>query len=125
MSETKAFPTVDVLGCVTGRLLSDIGGIYQVLNWMTDSSLYTHQLPRVCREAVPVVLAIHPHLSEAIVEAEHVTAENFQTWRDLWLDRYGPEIAVPRMTEDQHERIDALSELAEKFNPQKIIVVRP
>lgn len=126
MAETKLFPTEDVLSTVTGVLISDvngIGGVYQVLGWMTGDSVYTHQIPRIRREAQPVVLAMHPHLGEAVAEASQVTSENWQRWRDLWLDRYGAEIAVPKMTSAQHERIDPLSELAERVHPDSIIVV--
>lgn len=122
--ETKEFATADVLSCVTGRLMGDIGGVYEVLGWMTGESLFTHQLPRVGREARPVLIAKHPNLQQAVDEAEQVTTENFRVWRDTWIDRYGPTIAVPKMTTTQHERIDPLSELAEKVPPDKIVTVR-
>lgn len=119
----KTFPTQDVLGTITGVLIGDIGGIYEVLNWMSGESVFTHQLPRISQEAVPVVLAMHPHLQQAIDEASQISPDNWQAHRDMWIDRYGPEIAVPKMTADDHERIDPLSELSEKVHPDKIIVV--
>lgn len=121
----KLFSTNDVLSVVTGRLMGNIGGVYEVLNWMTGESLFTHQLPRVGREAVPVILMRHPHLQSAVDEAEQVTPENYQTWRDTWNDRFGPQVAVPRMDVEQHERIDPMSELAEKVSPDRIIVLEP
>lgn len=121
----KLFNTNDVLSVVTGRLMGDIGGVYEVLNWMTGESLFTHQLPRVSREAKPVILARHQHLQSAVDEAEQVTPENYKTWCDTWNDRFGPQVAVPRMNADQHERIDPLSELAEKVPPDRIIALEP
>lgn len=122
--ETKEFATSSVLSCVTGRLLGDIGGVYEVLGWMSGESLFTHQLPRVNKEAKPVILAMHPHLQQAVDEAEQVTPDNFRQWLQTWEDRYGPTIAVPKLSADQHERIDPLSELAEKVHPDKIVTVR-
>lgn len=122
---TKEFPTRDVLSVMTGRLMGEIGGVYEVLNWMTGESLFTHQLPRTSREAQPVILALHPELEPTIAEAEKVTQENCQTWRDAWEQRYGLTITVPKMTIAEHERIDPVSELAEKVHPDKIAVVRP
>lgn len=122
--ETKEFATRDVLSTVTGMLMGDIGGVYQVLNWMTGESVFTHQIPRIGREAVPVVLAAHPTLQQAIDEAEQVNPENFATWRDTWEDRYGPTIAVPKFGADTHEAIDPMSELAEMMHPDKIVVVK-
>lgn len=111
MTETKAFPTAAVLSTITGRLLCEIGGVYEVLNWMTGESVYTHQIPRISREAEPVILAAHPQLREAVREALLVNTENWQDWRDRWLLRYGPEIAVPKMSAADHKAIDPITEL--------------
>lgn len=123
-TETKEFATCDVLSTITGKLIGKIDGVYEVLNWMTGESVYTHQLPRISREAVPVIVAKHPALKQAVDEAERITRENWQQWRRTWEDRYGPTIAVPKFTADTHERIDPMSELAEKVHPDKIITVR-
>lgn len=122
---TKEFPTRDVLSVITGRLMGEIGGVYLVLNWMTGESVYTHQLPRISREAKPVILSLHPALVPTIAEAEQVTQENYATWRDTWEARYGLTITVPKLTIAEHERIDPLSELAEKVSPDKIVAVAP
>lgn len=120
----QEFPTRDVLSTITGRLMGDMGGVYEVLNYMTGESVFTHQLPRIGREAVPVVVAVHPQLQQAIDEAEQVTQENYLQWRQTWEDRYGPTIAVPRFNEAQHERIDPLSEAAEHFRPDQIAIIK-
>jgi hypothetical protein len=121
--QTKEFATRDVLSTITGRLMGDIGGVYEVLNWMTGESVFTHQLPRIGREATPVVVAAHPALQQAIDEAEQVNQENYAAWRQTWEDRYGPTISVPKFSAATHESIDPMSELAEKVHPDKIIPV--
>lgn len=121
--EAKAFPTADVLGIVTDRLLGDIGGIYKVLSWMSGEDVYTHQIPRICREAEPIILAMHPELAHAVQEAEQVTPENFRGWLTKWAARYGGTITVPRLTTEQHERIDPLSELCEMVPPDHVAAI--
>lgn len=106
MMQTKEFPSDAVFSTITGRLMGEIGGVYEVLNWMTGESVYTHQLPRISREAQAVMVAKQPSLQQAIDEAKQVTPENFREWLDRWIDRYGPVIAVPKMAIDDHERID-------------------
>lgn len=125
MSETKEFPTADVMSSITGRLMGDIGGVYQVLGWMSGESLMTHQLPRVGREATPAMIAFRPDIAQAVEEAQQVTPENWRNWLKVWTDRYGETMAVPKMTVDQHERIDPMSELVEKVHPDRIVVVKP
>lgn len=125
MNTTEDFPTEDVLSTITGHLMGKIDGVYLVLNWMTGESVYTHQLPRISREAQPVILKLHPQLADAIREAEQVTPTNWQEWRDKWIARYGTTLAVPKLDENTHERIDPLSELAEMVPPGRIVVVSP
>lgn len=124
---TKLFPTASVLSTITGVLVSEqgIGAVYEVLNWMTGESVYTHQIPRIGEEARPVVLELHPHLAQACEEAKQINPDNWRQWLETWEERYGDMIAVPKMTADQHERIDPLSELAERVHPDKIIIVSP
>ena len=124
-STERAFPTLQVIAAITGLLVCDIGAVYEVLNWMTGENLYTHQLPRVGREAAPVVLALHPELSSAVKEASLVNRENWQEWAAQWLARYGETLTVPKMAAAEHERIDPFSELAEKVRPENIIIVDP
>jgi len=121
----REFPIGDVLSVATGILVSPhgIGAVYEVLNWMTGESIYTHQIPRISREAQPVILAAHPELAPAYEEAKQVNRDNWRSWHDTWVARYGASISVPRFTADEHERIDPVSELAEKVPPDRIIVI--
>lgn len=100
-----------------------IGAVYEVLNWMTGESLYTHQLPRVSREAQPVLLKMYPDLALTIAERDQVDAGNWRAWRAKWIERHGATMAVPKFTAADHEAIDALSELAERVHPSRIVVV--
>jgi hypothetical protein len=122
---TKLFPVDAVMSTVTGILVSQggIGCVYEVLNWMTGESVYTHQIPRISREAVPVMLSLYPDMQAAIDEADQVNGDNWRDWLATWTGRYGAEIAVPVMNIAEHERIDALSELAEVVHPDRIITI--
>lgn len=122
--ETRNFHIGDILSITTGRLVSPrhMEGIYDILNFMTGERLFTHQLPRVCREAEPVLLAQHPQLADA--DAGSITTENYREWLDAAIAKYGQELPVRPMTPDDHERIAPLSELAEKVHPDNIVVVR-
>jgi len=121
---TKAFATADVLSVITGTLIADISGVYEVLSWMTGESVYTHQIPRISREAEPVLLAVHPALAQAIEEAEQVTTENWREWRGRWEARYGMTIVVPKFTADQHEYREPVSEAVEMLHPSRVAVVK-
>ncbi len=120
---TKEFPTRDVMSVITGRLVSEIGGVYALLNWMAADNLFTHQLGRVSDEATAVILKLRPDLQRAIAEGECVTPTNYEQWRDIWEGRYGMMIAVPRMSDDEHKRINPVAELAEMVPADKITML--
>ena len=120
---SKRFPTLDVLGAVTGRLLGKMDGIYEVCNYASGESVYTHQLPRVCRELRAAMLKRFPDLQQEIDESELITRDNVGAWAADWLERHGATMEVCRLTADQHERIDPISELSEMVHPSKIVIV--
>lgn len=138
MSGLKQFHIGDLITVTTGRLVSTrhMDGVYDILNWMTGESLFTHQLPRVSREAEPVLTELYPQLSKASLatdlkelDCRLAQAANEQargvvnTWVDELSDRLGLMFAVPKLSGDQHERIDPMSELAEKVHPNRIVVI--
>lgn len=121
---TKDFKTADVLSTITGVLVSEMGGIHEVLEWMTGGeSIFTHQLPRISREAATCILSVHPELQAAVEESESITKDNWQEWRDKWLARYGDTISVPQFSGAEHRIVGPISELAEMMGPDRIAVV--
>lgn len=125
MAEMKDFHIGDVLSITTGRLLSPrhMEGVYDLLNWMTGDNLYTHQLPRVSDEARPHLLGWHPFLAE--IDASDVTPENWRAWLSSIVAKHGEYLTIEKMPAESHERIDPVSELAEKIHPSNIIAVMP
>lgn len=124
MAETRDFSTAAVISAMTGILVCPMGDMHELLQWMADEPVWTHQLPRVSREAATIILANHPQLAPVATEAEGVTPDNWMVWRDTWCRRYGETIAVPKLTASTHERIDPLSELAESVHPDRIVQLK-
>jgi hypothetical protein len=121
----KTFHLGDVLSITTGTLLSPRGieGVYDILNWMTDDNLYTHQLPRVMDECTPYLLEQHPQLRD--IDAGGVSRDNFREFLQQQIARFGETLEVRKLPAGVHYEIDPLSELAEKVHPSKIIIVDP
>lgn len=79
---TKHFPLRVVLSITTGRLLTDVDDVYEILNWMTGDSLFTHQLPRAGEACKPSLLAQFPEL-----QAVNACLANLDGW--LAIDKTG------------------------------------
>ena len=56
--ETREFHLGDILSITTGYLVSrrHMKGVYDILNFMTGDTLFTHQLPRAGDECKPYLL---------------------------------------------------------------------
>lgn len=128
MSETKRFHLGELLCVTTDRLVSldGIGGVYAILNWMTNDSLYTHQLPRASEECEPWLRRWFPWLNEIVVPAEQADAETKWDWRS-WLNeqvaKYGAHHEVPRIPRDDHAHREPVAELQAMLRPDQTLIV--
>jgi hypothetical protein len=113
VSETKDFHIGDILSVTTGRLVSPrhIGGVYDILNWMTGENLMTHQLPRVSEECEPFLKAQHPDLSEVVVPDGVNSEESLLFWLAEMTERYGVTRPVSPLAPADHTHIDPFAEI--------------
>jgi len=129
--ESRDFELGDILSITTGRLVSrrHIDGVYDILNYMTGDSLFTHQLPRASRECEGPLLAQHPDLAAvAVPEWSDMPKERLQEAVYAWLDKteatYGARRPVQPLADAEHTHIDPLSELGLRgIPPERIITV--
>jgi hypothetical protein len=112
---SRSFHLGDVLSVTTGKLVSPrlIEGVYDILNYMTGDSLFTHQLPRASRECAPWLLRQHPEL--ATVDASGVTRTTWRRWLAEQIAQFGDSLEVE----------PPLTELREMVPDDKIIVIDP
>lgn len=144
MNDTQKFHIGDVLSVTTGRLLSPehIGGIYKILNFLTEDNLFTHQLPRATRDCRPWLLRRHPWLDDPKINTlavgelasmlETVENDDVRALITGWLSKLtsgGFDIDVPEYLDltpiprDDHAVVDPVEELELMVDPEKIIVV--
>lgn len=73
----KKFHIGDVLSVSTGYLVSKnhIGGVYAVLNFMTNDSLSTLALVRACKVCRPALFSQHPWLQSPEMDQEFAKLE--------------------------------------------------
>lgn len=119
----REFPTPVVMSAVSGFLLCDFSDVQEFCEFMAGEPVWTHQLPRVGREAQASFLRQHPDKQWAIDLCKTVNKDNYKAVADRLIDEIGPLLAMHPMSEDEHECIDPVSELAEKVHPDKIVVV--
>lgn len=141
VEKLKPFPLRDVLTVTTGRLLTvrkgerdnGIGDLYELLNWMTGDSLYTHQLGRASDVCRPYLLSLYPELANAndalsLLDSALATRDPYDAI-ERWLAQLkmiAPEIKdfydVPPVPEGW-TTIDPLIELESMVGKERIITV--
>lgn len=128
---TKRFHLGDVLTVTTGCLVSPrhMGGVYDVLNWMTGDNLFTHQLPRAMDECEPHLKAQHPDLAAIEVPAfdgddRDVLKAQVDAWLAVQVARFGEYRDVAPLGVGEHTVIDPMAELAMNHPHMKVIEVR-
>jgi hypothetical protein len=119
--KSKEFSLGQVLSVTTERLLCNMGGLYKILNFITDDDLFTHQLPRANESAKPWVLEQYPQL--AAINASTVTSENYREFLAAQEAIFGASLQIFPLPKTEWEKKDALAELVEMVGPEKVIVV--
>ena len=98
-------------------------GVYAILNFMTNDNLFTHQLPRASKECQPFLLEQMPWLAD--ISAEGVTKENFETWLNAIVQKYGETYEVKPLPVGSHLHIDPITELVQILNEEVDATIAP
>jgi hypothetical protein len=107
-----------------------MGGVHEILDYMTGDALFTHQLPRACDECGPPLLEQHPQLADIPIP-DFGTGERADIeWRVIaWLadlaTQHGERLPVTPLSAEQHTRIDPISEIRMMRPDIPIIVIAP
>lgn len=114
MPQSQSFHIGDILSITTGYLVAPerIDGVYKILNFMTGDNLFTHQLPRACRECAPHLLRQFPWLEDIQPEG-FATPESVDPWLAAQVQRYGEYHEVQVIPRDDHDVKDPIAELRE------------
>ncbi|EKE13278.1 MAG: hypothetical protein ACD_13C00045G0002 [uncultured bacterium] len=86
---TKKFHLGDILSITTDQLVSPsrMGGVYNILNFMTGHDLMTHLLPHAIEECQSYLLDAMPWLKE--IDTSGLNEENYEEWMDEMIKKYG------------------------------------
>lgn len=122
--KSRKFHLGTILTIVVGKLLSPrlMDGVYDILNYMTSDNLYTHQLPRAADECKYYLLLEMPWLNE--IDDSSVNGENYETWLNDQVKKYGEYHTIYPIHSEDHKRIDPIEELKQMgVDEDKIITI--
>lgn len=90
----KKFHLSDILTITTGKLVSTrhMEGVFDILNYMTDDNLFTHQLPKANQECIQYLLEQYPQLKD--INSNEVNSNNWKEWLNEQINKFGEELEV-------------------------------
>jgi hypothetical protein len=109
-TEGRQFHIGDIISIITGRLVSPthINGIYNILNFMTNEDLLTHQLPRAQEECRQYLLNQHPDLAN--IDFTGFSANTLDAWLATQANQYGEYRMARRLPQGYHQFYDPIEE---------------
>ncbi len=121
----KTFHIGDLITVVDGHLVSPdhIGGVYNVIDFVTGQAHMTHQLPRAALEVTPWLLKQHPWLADITVPDSLGTEAAVKEWLAPVIERYGERHAVEPMPSGAYVGREPIAELVEMVGPERVIPV--
>ena len=122
---SKSFHIGDLLSVVTHRLVSPnhMGGVYNVVDFVTGEEHMTHQLPRACNAVKPVLLEQLPWLATITVPESLNDETEVLRWLDTVVAEYGEMHVVEPMPFGAYVGRDPIAELREMAPHAQIIAV--
>lgn len=114
----KTFQTEQAVSAITGRLVCDIGGVYEVLSYLLGRSLWTHELPGAMTEARK-----YADLPEwlATLSDDGVDGTNWQAWRDGLIAAHGPTVTLMPITYSALAEKSPIETAVEMFGADRVI----
>lgn len=128
----RNFHLSDILTITTGKLVSSrhMDGVYDILNFMTGESLFTHQLSRAMDACKLALLRQHPRLAEIDPSTLVVTdggnaQEQCNAWVNALIPKYGKTLPVAPLNKGEYKTMSPIDEARKVFGKDKVIVVQP
>jgi len=103
------FSTLTIVSMITGKMLGSIDDAYRILDFMTDDSIFTHQIPRaqkVCGEELkkqfPQFAAIRP---------QEINTANAADFSLNLIENFGAEFDVSPLPAGVWQKRDPIEDL--------------
>ena len=112
MSENneRNFDLGTVLSITTGRVFTEFGNIYKILNYLSRDNLFTNQLPRVAEIAQPYILTRYPQLNGVGKDVIINSQADVETFLNSQKKVLGDSFALSPMPEEMCEHINPIKE---------------
>ena len=107
----RTFDLGTVLTVTSGRVFTSIDNFYDILNYLSNDKIYTHQIPRVITIAKSYVLERYPQLDGVGKDVVINNKQDVETFIGEQKSIYGDSFVLSPMTGEIYQHIDPIDEL--------------
>ena len=109
-----------IISVISGRVFTEIENMYDILDYLTGDSIYTHQIPRVMDQVRPYILSIYPGLEGIGSDAIVTCKEEALAYIDEKKKIFGDSLPLKPITKESgYSHVDPLEELSEMILGRK------
>ncbi len=109
----RTFDLGSVLTVATGKLFTEMANLQYILDYLSNDSIFVHQIPRVMKTAQSYVLAKYPQLEGVGQDVVINGWEDVKAFLDSQKAVLGDSFALSPMPREMYEHIDPIEEAIE------------
>ena len=109
----RTFDLGSVLTVATGKLFTEMANLQDILSYLSNDSIFVHQIPRVMKTAQSYVLARYPQLEGVGQDVVINGWEDVKAFLDSQKAVLGDSFALSPMPREMCEHIDPIEEAIE------------
>lgn len=121
MTEQREFTTGAVISAATGKMCCDLDELYEILGWLVDDTLMTHQLPAASRAVEDDLKRQHPWVAD--LDTSVVDRDNVRAWYADVCETHGARISVHRPESVDWLQGNAIQDLQDIAGDRPIVAV--
>ena len=95
----KQFDLGAILNITTGKLLTSMDDVYEILNYLTENNVFTHEIPKVMDRAKLYILSKYPELKDVDMNISINNLEETQKFVYAQKKVYGEKLLLTPMSD--------------------------
>lgn len=119
----KPFSTEAVVTAYTGRMACGIGELYEILGFLLDDDLFTHQLPAASNAVKPHLEQQFPWLAEIELPSEGSDIHLFGEAIAAIVEERSDTLIIKRAPEGIWKRGNAIQDLADMIGDKPMTII--
>lgn len=100
MNKEKEFPIEVVISAASGILCSDFSSVHELIEFVMDRPIWTHEIPRIADAVADAIYSQHPQLKNVDT---HINKDNLPHRQIEWRKHYGNSLSIQPFPSEKTE----------------------